>query len=101
MPKNEKLISENKKPVEEVRYLEEQELLTDKQFISPVFSYGTPEEAKQLSVTLNGTDKKNVGWQAREIQMSDMLNYKKLLSDVEVMKYYHQETIWTEDRIEK
>jgi len=88
MPKKNIIPIENKKPVEEVRYLEEQELSTKRKFTSLIFSYELLEKAEKLSVKLSGVDKKNVRWEAREIQKIDMPNYKKLLTNDEFVKYY-------------
>jgi hypothetical protein len=93
MPKKDIIPIENKKPIEEVRYLEEQELSTKRKFTSPIFSYELLEKAEKLSVKISGTDKKNARWQAREIQRVDMPNYKKMFTNDEIMKYYLYERL--------
>lgn len=87
--------------VTEARESKEQKLSIESQFASEIFSYEVLEKTERLYIkNLSGAGKEDIKWQAREIQISDMSDYKKLLSDVEVMKYYHQETTWSKSRIE-
>ena len=59
------------------------------------------QKKKKLQVNLNGTDKKNIKWKAREVrQQSDIKNYENLLTNSEVIKYFAQEKILSKDVIE-
>ncbi|CAG8819510.1 16160_t:CDS:1, partial [Dentiscutata erythropus] len=44
-----------------------------------------------VSVSLSGVDKNNYRWFAREMHQDDIQNYKRLLSDANIMKYMYQE----------
>src|SRR6266542_4206946 len=70
-----------------------------KRFNSSIFSYGFPDKVEGLYANLNGTDKKNIRWEAREVWKVDMPNYESLFTDKEVVKYFYQERPWTIDRI--